>query len=76
MTRKIIKIGDSAGITLPKDLLKKHGLKIGGRVELREVDGKVTIENPQSEQVDRELLDWTDKFIDTHRAALEELADK
>lgn len=76
MTRKILQIGDSAGITIPKDLLKKLGLKVGESVELQEENGAVMLKKPQSEVVDKELLSWTDEFIDTHREALEELADK
>jgi antitoxin component of MazEF toxin-antitoxin module len=32
--RKIIRVGDSAGVTIPKEYLEAHGLKIGDRMEL------------------------------------------
>lgn len=76
MTRKILQIGSSAGITIPKALMKKLGLKVGQRVELHEENGKVTLESPEGDSVDKELVDWTDNFIETHRDALNELADK
>lgn len=76
MTRKIIKIGDSAGVTIPKSIIEKLGLEIGEEVEVRDEGEKVVLEKPQSNTVDKELLDWTDEFIGTHREALEALADK
>ncbi len=34
MTHKILHIGSSAGITIPKELLKELGLRVGDSVEL------------------------------------------
>jgi len=76
MKRKIIKIGDSAGVTIPKSIIEKLGLEVGEEVEVRDKGDQVVLEKPQSNTVDKELLDWTDEFIGTHREALEKLADK
>ena len=32
--RRIIRVGDSIGITLPPDYLRAHGLKVGDQIEL------------------------------------------
>jgi putative addiction module antidote len=76
MTRKIIKIGDSAGVTIPKSIIEKLDLEVGEEVEVRDEGDKVVLKKPQTDAVDKELLDWTDEFIGTHREALEKLADK
>lgn len=76
MTQKLLKIGSSAGVTIPKKSLKDLGLKIGDEVNVQ-VDSKerkVTIE--PSVKFDRDLLDWTNNFIQYYRRALEELAQK
>ena len=65
MTQKIIKIGTSAAVVIPKKTLEDLEVKIGDNVEL-EVDKKsrrISIE-PVIKKVDRELLDWTKKFIE------------
>ena len=77
MTRKILQIGSSVGVTIPKSILDKLGLEVGEEVEIREENGKVSLEKASGENmVDPELAEWTDEFIDTYRPALEELADK
>ncbi len=67
MTQKLLQIGSSVGVTVPKKYLKERGLKVGDEVE-------VSI-NPV-QKVEKELLDWTDKFIEKYRPALEALAKK
>ena len=77
MTQKVIKVGDSAAVIIPKKSLKELGIKPGDKVSV-EVDKKqrrVSIE-PIIKEIDRELLNWTRKFINRYRTALEALADK
>jgi putative addiction module antidote len=77
MTQKVIQIGSSAGVTLSKETLKKLGLKVGDRVQV-EVDDKSRVVSVRAVKVERnkEVGDWTKKFIDRYRPALEELAKK
>ncbi len=77
MTQKVLKVGSSAAVTIPKKSLEELGLKIGDqvRVEIDRRKGKVVIE-PVGKVVDRELLDWTSKFIGRYKPALEALAKK
>jgi hypothetical protein len=52
-------------------------LEVGGGVEIREENGKASLERASGENtVDPELAEWTNEFIDTYRPALEELTDK
>ncbi|OGG37564.1 hypothetical protein A2110_02435 [Candidatus Jorgensenbacteria bacterium GWA1_54_12] len=75
MTQKVLKVGSSAAVTIPKKSLEELGLRIGDKVAV-EVDGKrkVVSIKPIGVAVDREMLDWTEKFINRYRSALEALA--
>jgi len=42
--RKVQKVGNSQGITLPADLLENAGLSIGDRVVVSEEEGTLTVE--------------------------------
>lgn len=55
MIRKIIKIGNSEGVTIPVSTLRAHGLSAGKRVE-------VLIGKPGSEVYYLELLRDMDEF--------------
>ena len=76
MTRKILQIGDSAGVTIPKSIREKLNLAVGEEVEITENEGKIMLQKAQSDAVDPELVSWTDEFINEYRRALEALADK
>ncbi len=76
MTQKVLKVGSSAVVTLPKKSLKELGIKIGDEVAVG-VDVKkrrVVVEPIQ--KINEELLQWTDQFIERYRPALEALAKK
>ena len=77
MTQKVLKVGDSAAVIIPEKSLKELGLRPGDEVSV-EVDKKqrkVLIE-PLMKEIDKGLLDWTRKFIERYRPALEALAKK
>lgn len=76
MTQKVLKVGSSAAVTIPKKSLDELGLKPGDRVVL-EIDKKrraVIIE--PAIKIDEELVSWTKKFIERYRPALESLSKK
>ena len=77
MTQKVLKVGSSAAVTIPKKSLEELGLKIGDRVSV-DIDrkSKTFIIKAREFKVDRETLDWTKKFIAKYRPALEALAKK
>jgi len=75
MTQKVLKVGSSAAVTIPKKSLAELGLKIGDMVTV-EVDRKqkLVLIEPAAKGGDRELLAWTRKFIARYRPALQALA--
>lgn len=76
MTQKVLKVGTSAAVTIPKKALQDLGIKPGDRVnvEIDKVSKTLTVQ--AAVKVDRELLDWTNIFIKRYRPALEALAKK
>lgn len=74
MKQKVIKVGDSAAVVIPKKFLEELRLKVGDEVrfEIDEEGNKVLIKPDVS--VDKELVKWIDDFIEKHRAVLEKLA--
>jgi putative addiction module antidote len=78
MTQKLLRVGSSAAVTIPKKSLKELGLKIGDevRVSINPKERKVTILPADHLDVDKKVLEWTDHFIKRYRSALEALADK
>lgn len=77
MTQKVLKVGSSAAVTIPKKSLEELGLKIGDDVmiEINRKQRTVLIE-PVKSQPDKELLEWTRRFIARYKTALKALADK
>lgn len=78
MTQKLLRVGSSAAVTIPKKSLKELGLKIGDevRVSVNPKEKAVTIRPADHVDVDTEVLEWTNRFIKRYRSALRALADK
>ncbi len=76
MTQKVIKVGTSAAVIIPKRSLQELGLKPGDEVvvEIDRKKGRVLVE-PKT-KIDQAFLSWTQKFIERYRPALESLAKK
>ena len=77
MTQKVLKVGTSAAVTIPKKSLEELGLKIGDMVVV-EFDKKrraVVIEAVEKSS-DSEVLAWTNQFIKRYKPALDALAKK
>ncbi len=77
MTQKVLKVGTSAAVTLPKKSLEEIGLKIGDRVRV-ELDGERGgfVILPLGAKAHKELRAWTEKFIKRYRPALDALSKK
>lgn len=76
MTQKVLKVGSSAAVTIPKEVLREFGLRIGDRVQVEtDKKRKVVMVKPLV-VVEQELVDWTDAFIKKYRTALIALAKK
>ncbi|MBI2097779.1 MAG: AbrB/MazE/SpoVT family DNA-binding domain-containing protein [Candidatus Vogelbacteria bacterium] len=76
MIQKLLKVGSSAAVTIPKKSLKELGLEIGDEVTV-DVDianERVTI--GPSKKRPAEIIDWANSFIEKYRLALKALAKK
>ncbi len=76
MIQKLIRIGTSAAVIIPKKSLEELGFRIGDnvKVEIDEKNHQVNIKSAKKNN--RELNDWTKGFIDKYRIDLEELAKR
>lgn len=79
MTQKVLKVGDSAAVTIPKKSLAELGLKIGDQV-IVEIDKKIrTVLVKPAEKFSKENLKiakLTLDFINRYRKDLEALSKK
>lgn len=76
MIQKVLKVGSSAAVTIPKKSLEELGLKIGDQVTVRIDKNRKSVIVEPTVVVDKELMEWTNGFIERYRPALEELAKK
>jgi antitoxin component of MazEF toxin-antitoxin module len=77
MTQKIIKVGTSSAVVLPKAELRRLGLKAGNLMAVSfNAKRKIFEIEPLAQEIDKDTLDWTRKFIKKYRPALEALAKK
>lgn len=74
MTQKVIQVGTSAAVIIPKESLKELGMKVGDRVQVEiRAEDKTVMVRPLA-VVDQELVAWTKGFIQKYHHALEALA--
>jgi antitoxin component of MazEF toxin-antitoxin module len=79
MTQKLLQIGSSAGVTIPKKSLKDLGLTIGDEVEVEIYKARRMVSIKPVEHLSREdkrIAELTMKFINRYRKDLEALAQK
>lgn len=76
MTQKVLKVGSSAAVTIPKKSLEELGLRVGDKVAVEINKDSKTVSIRPLVKIDKELIHWTDGFIKKYRPALEALAKK
>lgn len=82
MKQKVIKIGSSIGVIIPKSVAEELGFKAGQYIELYpDVLGKnLVISHHLSQRTDMgeliQLLRWTNETIEKNRELLERLKDR
>lgn len=79
MTQKLLKVGSSAAVTIPKKSLKELGLKIGDFVQVDVDRNKKVVSIKAVAKLsgeDEKIARLTLNFINRYRRDLEELADK
>ena len=74
MIQKVLKVGSSLAVTIPKKSLKDLGIHAGGEVSVVIDVARKRISFEPVTVVDRELVDWTRGFIAQYRQALGSLA--
>jgi hypothetical protein len=71
MAQKIIKIGTSAGVTIPKKQLQELSLGIGDEININ-----IEPADPKPSNHDVEVYRLTQKLIKRHKKALKNLANR
>lgn len=76
MLQKVIKVGNSAAVTIPKYFLNSAKIKIGDKVftDCDEESNILFISSKSFKGVTPEFIKYTNEFIKKNRKALEELA--
>ena len=78
--RKVTKIGNSFGITLPNELLRQVGLAHGDDVQLETKDGKIVLRKKEKitlpDGVDAEFMDVLHDVIKEHDKAFKGLVNR
>ncbi len=80
MSQKVIVVGNSLAVTIPKASAKKLGIKAGDSVEISAHPSTraltVHMQEKGGESVNPDVIAWTNAFIDKNRKLLMRLADK
>ena len=71
MQRKLIKVGTSAAVLIPKAMLDEQGMKIGDMIHI-EVSKKSR--TASAGPIDPSVIQWTDRLIEEYRPLLKKLA--
>lgn len=79
MIQKIIKVGNSFAITIPKSFINETGFKSGDEVEVEsDKDLKLMIVKAKGSdlqtKITPEFKNWLDNFVKSNKKALQELA--
>lgn len=81
MIQKIIKVGNSAAVTLPKEFLQEADLHIGDEISMEtNAQMRMFLGKPKEEAnkstLTPEFKEWLDDFIEEYKPILKELAHK
>lgn len=78
--RKVTKIGNSYGITIPTELLKQVGLAQGDDVQVEVKEGRIVLRKKEHitlpDGVDAEFMDILNDVIKEHDKAFKGLVDR
>lgn len=80
MLQKVLKIGNSLGVTLPKSFVEKNKIRTGMEIDVNHNNGSVTFSTkiPKSTQYeaisDKEFLDTIKEVESKYKNALDQLA--
>lgn len=71
MQRKLIKVGTSAAVLIPKALMDEQGMKVGDVIH---VEISKTASTAAKNAIDSEVLEWTKKIRSRYAPLLKKLA--
>lgn len=81
MIQKIIKVGNSAAVTIPKDFMKKTGLSIGDEISMESdtIAKMIVVKSKNQEgknQLTPEFFQWLDRISKKYESTIKELATR
>lgn len=78
--RKVTKIGNSYGITVPVDMLKEAGLSYGDNVQLESKDGEIVMRKKRDvklpEGLSTDFFEVLERNTNKHEKTIQELVDR
>lgn len=74
--QKLTKIGNSAGVIIPSQILEKLGISIGTHLFVEQVQDKLLIAKEDSQGISPEFMKIAESLADRYGEAFEELAKK
>ncbi|PAV29674.1 AbrB family transcriptional regulator [Virgibacillus profundi] len=78
--RKITKIGNSYGITFPKELLKESGLSYGDDIKLELKNGEIVLSKKEEirlpKGISADFFEVLERNTNKHKETIEELVDR
>ncbi|MUV38612.1 hypothetical protein JNUCC1_02466 [Lentibacillus sp. JNUCC-1] len=80
MERKITKIGNSYGITLPKQLLKEANMNYGDQLQMKVKDGDIVLSKKKEvklpEGLSEDFFEVLERNTQKHKSTIEDLVDR
>ena len=74
--QKLTKIGNSVGVIIPSEVLKRLKLTSGSKVFLEQVQDQILVKKTENTYVSPEFLRAAEKVSDKYKKAFRELAIK
>ena len=78
--RKITKIGNSYGVTIPNDLLKKANIQYGDKIQLELVDASIQISKSKKvslpDGISEDFFDVVQETMETYDQTISGLVDR
>ena len=78
--RKVTKIGNSYGITVPADMLKEAGLSYGDNVQLESKDGEIVLRKKKEvklpEGLSADFFEVLERNTNKHEKTIQDLVDR
>lgn len=80
MTQKVLRIGNSLGVTFPRDFVEENKIKIGAEVDVKRSNGSISYtaniaKHTDYEEIsDKEFIDAVNEVEALYGSALDKLA--